>query len=135
MKICCRCKVQKSLVDFNKKSASKDGRERYCKECHRELNRRHYKGNTQSYIDSATKHRIKTIEWYKELKGNLKCERCPESHIATLDFHHKDPTEKVGLVSKMVMDVSRTRALAEIAKCIVLCSNCHRKEHYTGVAQ
>jgi hypothetical protein len=43
-----------------------------------------------------------------------------------LDFHHTDPRAKEFKISQM-----RTipRLKAEIAKCIVICANCHRKGH------
>jgi hypothetical protein len=133
MKRCSSCQQTKSLDEFNKKTSNKDGLERYCKSCHRLRNRKHYETNKQSYIDSAMRQRIKITAWYKDMKGQLKCELCPEDHVATLDFHHTDPSQKLGLVSMMARSASKKKLLAEIAKCRVLCSNCHRKIHYTGV--
>ena len=54
---------------------------------------------------------------------------CGENHISCLEFHHLDPTVKEGAVSNLIR-VSFERALKEIEKCIVLCSNCHKKEHW-----
>ena len=56
------------------------------------------------------------------------CIRCGEKHIACLDFHHRDPTEKDLEVANL--STSRARLLTEIAKCDVLCANCHRKLHW-----
>lgn len=56
------------------------------------------------------------------------CSRCPESHPACLDFHHRDPETKSFALSRG-HEHSRAAILAEIAKCDVLCANCHRKEH------
>jgi hypothetical protein len=48
-----------------------------------------------------------------------------------LDFHHADPAEKdidpAQAVSLKGWSIDRIRA--EIAKCAVLCANCHRKAH------
>jgi len=72
----------------------------------------------------------KKVEEFKELKANLQCARCGENHIACLEFHHTDPTKKEGNVSQMAKKLSTKKLLEEIEKCIVLCANCHRKEHY-----
>lgn len=56
------------------------------------------------------------------------CTRCPENHPACLDFHHLDPTIKEFSISGQ-RGCSLETLQAEIAKCIVLCANCHRKEH------
>ena len=58
---------------------------------------------------------------------------CDESHPACLDFHHRDPREKVMILSKVTNQRgwSIERILAEIAKCEVICANCHRKEHWS----
>jgi len=66
---------------------------------------------------------------YFEEKMRLKCERCGEDHISCLDFHHIDRTEKEYGVSYFAR-YSFKLAKKEMEKCIVLCSNCHRKEHW-----
>jgi hypothetical protein len=131
MKQCCRCKQDKPLTEFNKKSANPDGLERYCKECHRAKNKKHYEANKAKYVEQSMRYRKQYLEWYKNLKLELACVRCGENHPAVLDFHHTDPDGKDGSVSQMIISrVSKETILAEMAKCIVLCSNCHRKEHY-----
>ena len=54
-------------------------------------------------------------------------DKCP----AALEFHHVDPSIKDSAVSQMLYN-SKEKIEIEIAKCVVLCSNCHRK-HHAGV--
>lgn len=69
-------------------------------------------------------------EWFSALKAELKCARCDENHIAALDFHHNDQAQKDMCISEAVnRGWGKKRILEEIAKCVVLCSNCHRKHH------
>lgn len=58
------------------------------------------------------------------------CLRCDETDWRCLDYHHRDPSQKVANVSEVVGRASWTweRVLTEIAKCDLLCANCHRKE-------
>lgn len=68
--------------------------------------------------------------WLRSIKSTLKCATCGESHHAVLDFHHRDPAQKDNEVNRILRDCgSRDKVIAEIAKCEVLCSNCHRKLH------
>lgn len=67
-----------------------------------------------------------------EYKKNLSCVRCGMDHPACLDFHHTDPTGKENSITNATKNWSWERILQEIQKCIVLCSNCHRIEHYKG---
>lgn len=60
----------------------------------------------------------------------VKCARCDETHTACMDFHHRNPAEKDGLLSVAVAKWSLDRIRAEVAKCDILCANCHRKLHY-----
>ncbi len=70
-------------------------------------------------------------EKLKEYRSNLKCEICGESHPSCIDFHHKDPSKKEIGISRSVWRGWRwERILNEISKCSVLCSNCHKKEHW-----
>ncbi len=56
---------------------------------------------------------------------------CGEAHPACLDFHHRDRTQKRDGISKAITSGwSLKRLIEEIAKCDLICSNCHRKLHW-----
>jgi len=58
-----------------------------------------------------------------------KCFYCGyDKCVAALDFHHID-TNKEFKISN-VRCYSKKKLKAEIDKCIVLCSNCHREVHF-----
>ena len=64
---------------------------------------------------------------YKQARG---CAQCGENHPACLDFHHTDPSKKEGNLYAMPSNRGWKWIELEVAKCIVLCANCHRKLHY-----
>ncbi len=76
--------------------------------------------------------------YVERIKTSRGCVKCGENHPACLDLHHLDPATKVMSVAKMVDDSRPYEVIdAEITKCEVLCSNCHKKAHYavTGRSQ
>ena len=63
-----------------------------------------------------------------------KCFRCDTTHPAALDFHHKDPEEKMFSIGDMLMHSKRIPLDVleiEIKKCELLCKNCHAIKHCT----
>lgn len=71
------------------------------------------------------------IAWYYAVKDAAKCKNCDEDHPATLEFHHREPSEKVDTISNMVKNnVPLKDILEEAAKCDILCKNCHAKVHF-----
>ncbi len=65
------------------------------------------------------------------LKGG-KCERCGyDKCIQALEFHHLDPTQKEFNLSTLRGGAIK-HSLIEIEKCILLCSNCHKEEHFNN---
>lgn len=66
----------------------------------------------------------------RDLKAGLACKRCGFNDPRALDFHHRDPADKAFQISTKAWQVSEERLMAEVAKCDVLCANCHRIEHY-----
>lgn len=54
------------------------------------------------------------------------CEQC--DGVECLELHHKDTLEKI---SHRIWSWSEVRRLAELAKCIVLCRECHDMLHYS----
>ena len=81
---------------------------------------------------NSKKRRIqRNREWFKTYKENLECSNCGEDHPSCLEFHHVDKTAKEYKVSAMISNgLSLKTVLKEVAKCIVLCSNCHKKHHW-----
>lgn len=70
-------------------------------------------------------------KWLAEFRATLACMHCGEAHPACLDFHHKDSSQKRDAVANMFrQNLSLETIQAEIAKCEVLCANCHRKLHW-----
>jgi transcription elongation factor Elf1 len=105
------------------------------KDIQREKNRgyqKKYYSNNKKYYQKKSSDRKKVLAVELEkIKKKLKCEKCGEGHVATLDFHHKNASEKEkGVGASISNGWSINRIKKEIKKCIVLCSNCHRKLHY-----
>ena len=66
-------------------------------------------------------------DWVRSRKGA--CVKCGESDPACLDFHHRDGDEKQANLAVVGASWSQARLEEELAKCDVLCANCHRKLH------
>jgi hypothetical protein len=68
--------------------------------------------------------------WVAELKAELRCRDCGIDHPGCLVFHHVVPTTKeIVLADAVRRGWSQARIRSEMAKCIVLCANCHAKLH------
>lgn len=72
--------------------------------------------------------REKIRHFIAEYKKGKYCVHCGIDDPIVLDFHHvRDKTISISDISRMKWGVKRT--LEELEKCIVLCANCHRREH------
>jgi 5-methylcytosine-specific restriction endonuclease McrA len=92
--------------------------------------REYYKTHKAQYIRKAEEHQKKKKIWFEnKFKEILFCSRCGEKDRRCLDFHHLDPSKKDDSIAHMIKTASYARLEAEVKKCIVLCANCHRKEH------
>lgn len=96
----------------------------------REATQRHRDANRPAVNAAARQRSLKNREWTEEFKCKLACALCGERHPSCLEFHHRDPSEKDGEVSIALAHWSKEKLEAEIAKCDVLCANCHRKHHW-----
>ncbi len=47
-----------------------------------------------------------------------------------IDFDHRDPGEKEYTVSRMIGRAGDAKIMAEVAKCDIVCANCHRDRTY-----
>lgn len=81
---------------------------------------------TSRYIDR------KRLEWRSHAKALLElraapCHDCHRTYSPfSMEFDHRDARTKVQEVTRMVGRASLQRILEEVAKCDVVCANCHR---------
>tara|TARA_R110000822_G_scaffold53903_1_gene138679 strand:- start:801 stop:1364 length:564 start_codon:yes stop_codon:yes gene_type:complete len=79
---------------------------------------------------SVQKRRIKLKLMAVKYKGG-KCERCGyDKCVDSFDFHHRDPKEKEFGIGGKGHTKSWDKIKKELDKCLLLCANCHREEHY-----
>jgi hypothetical protein len=155
MKICSKCKQEKSLDKFYKLKKRYENQTVFhtarCKKCTNEVNVSNSKKYEEYYSNyrknnkeaaaerSKLNYKRKKENWLKFLAENieLKCQvqSCGyDKCFAALDFHHRNPEEKeYGIYDLMKMafnEKNKSILLAEIKKCDVLCANCHRERHY-----
>ena len=125
---CSRCREYKPLSEFCRKG--KTGRSSYCRQCKLEYQREHYQKNKAIYKAKAKERKESLKQWVRNYKLSLACANCGETYVECLDFHHRDPKEKDFTVSQMALQgFSIERIQEEIAKCDILCANCHRRLH------
>lgn len=96
------------------------------KEYHRQKSKQHYQKYKKSYSKRNQEQKARTRQLIIEAKSGG-CTKCPEHDPVCLDFHHTGDDKDMTVSSMLGM--SDTRVRSEIAKCVVLCANCHRKEH------
>lgn len=92
-----------------------------CGNCHRKIHH-----NTEDTIYKQVK--IKMLEY----KNTNCCSKCGYSELnSALEFHHTNPDTKEFSMSSYRggTEISDTYK-KELDKCVVLCVNCHREEHY-----
>jgi len=97
----------------------------------REYWRTWYYRNRESVAVARKRRKTDVRTWLRDYKATLACVDCGEAHPATLDFHHTNPAEKersLGDIGKYGWSVQKVQD--EIAKCVILCANCHRKRHW-----
>lgn len=112
---------------------TKDRYQRNPEAC-RAANRRSYKRtkerNKQKYRDRAKARKEKIRRLIRSAKQGKACIRCGFNDWRALDFHHREGERKELGVSYMAnAGWGKYRILSEIAKCDIICANCHRIGH------
>lgn len=93
------------------------------------------KSNRNSINKRLQNNRKERKEWFINIKTDFKCSICGrvcnENNFSAFDFHHRNPTEKDEIVSKIIYVWSQEHILEEIDKCEFVCANCHKIIHET----
>lgn len=91
----------------------------------------------REYDRKRMRQKIRTVRRFKAKKG---CARCPERDPDALQLHHRDPATKNPKLLPAITQTGKKRVYLqniynlgwkalqiELAKCDVLCANCHAK--------
>jgi len=143
---CKKCLTDKPLTAEHFRPFEKNGKEYFrhqCHECASKRGKELYKQNYERIRNQQTEHYKAQVlsrraqqrekargrrEWfYRTVVFNESCKHCGESDPIVLEFHHRHAEEKSHSVSGMIESHSKEKILAEVAKCDVLCANCHRR--------
>lgn len=124
-KHCPKCSTTKPIEDFGS-SRKRNRPNSWCKRCSADARMRSYYENYESVKEYRKQRRVEKRELIAELK--TPCVVCGEAEKCCLDFHHLDGEDKEFEVG-FARHYSIERVKAEIAKCVSVCANCHRKIH------
>ena len=128
MKVCGSCKQEKPDDAYHKCTRRKDGLQNECKQCRALRHKQTYDDTRKIAIRQRQAARRKELQ---EKINALKVRPCTDcSGIFppyVMDFDHLPGRRKVDAVSQMALDVLKWKTIEEeIAKCELVCANCHR---------
>jgi hypothetical protein len=123
--------VVRAPDEFASKNIATAKRHSRCRICCRERSRRHYHQQRAAYIarnrrNAPRLRELAKLHVYRFLLGHP-CVACGEADPVVLEFNHRNPATKTANMSDLTRTMaSAERIDAEIAKCDVLCANCHQ---------
>ena len=120
---CARCKAGDKFGWKNRREGTRDS---YCVPCRRKYNQEHYKKNKRLYVARNKRSHCRLATFLDSLKGSP-CFDCKNRFIpCVMDFDHRPGEKKLSGVSQMSRLGSKKLILKEVAKCDLVCANCHR---------
>jgi hypothetical protein len=128
MRRCLKCGVEKPLDNFHR--GGRDGYQAWCKACRKIYDRAYHKRTWYRRVDQKRLWKHKRYDWLRGLKRRPCVECGGEFHPAAMQFDHRPGVDKAFDVSWGIARYSRERILAEIAKCDLVCANCHAVRTY-----
>jgi hypothetical protein len=129
MRRCGRCDEEKPFEDFAWRRKARGQRDNYCRPCRAAYKQEHYRSNRRRYIEQAgIRKKALVAERFEYLIAYLRehpCVDCGESDPMVLEFDHL--RDKKFSISQGLQSRNWQSVLDEIAKCEVVCANCHRR--------
>jgi len=92
-KVCCKCKIEKSIFEFGKLSSSKDGLNYSCKDCHNKRSKEYSKKSYNKILETHRNWCHKHPEWVYNRYKKYRLEN-PEKVNENLKKFYKNNPEK-----------------------------------------
>lgn len=122
MKLCNKCKINPVR-----------GEKQYtCKDCHNDYQKKFYKKNPWSTSDYGVRRKLAI----RKLITDAKSIPCTDCHISypyyVMEFDHLRD-KKFNLSGAAIKHYSLDNVKNEMAKCDVVCANCHRERTFNRI--
>lgn len=131
MKLCSRCGEAKQESEFHWKNRTKGIRQSWCVECKTAYDRSAYSTDTGQGVDRKARMaerrdaaRLRNNEYIWEYLSCHPCVDCGIDDIVVLEFDHLS-NKKYNVAG--MKSHSLAALVEEIAKCEVVCRNCHMR--------
>lgn len=125
VKRCSTCGEIKPLTDFNRLRRASDGRQYSCRECNRAYHYANWDRHMTQIRARNQRLRHEAREFVIDYLRSHPCVDCGETDMVVLEFDHL--RDKRANVSYLLQFAEIRRIEEEIAKCEVVCANCHRR--------
>ncbi|HVS29522.1 MAG TPA: hypothetical protein VHE14_08205 [Solirubrobacteraceae bacterium] len=126
---CYRCGELKPTAEFAWRRRAKGQRDSFCRGCRSAYGKEHYAANRRRYIDQAAEHkrrlRLERTALLIEFFKTHPCTDCGETDPVVLEFDHL--RNKAFNIGTHLLQRRWQTIVDEIAKCEVVCANCHRR--------
>ena len=126
---CYRCGEHKPADEFAWRRRHIGQRDSFCRPCRKAYGREHYLANRQRYIDQARKQKaqlqLERTRFLLDYFVTHPCTDCGEADPIVLEFDHL--RDKEFNISSGLSGFKWQTILDEMAKCEVVCANCHRR--------
>ena len=123
--ICVVCSTEKSKEAFAFRNKLKQIYHKKCRDCQNLYVQNHYKNNKSKYLAKAKRQRKSDRDFIHSLKATNPCADCGVRYpYYVMDFDHKE--DKLFNLSQSNSKGIKI-IIAEIEKCDIVCSNCHRE--------
>lgn len=124
-----RCRQERPLSEFAWRRKLRGQLDNYCRPCRSEYKQEHYAANRQRYIDrAAARRRVllqERVRYLMEYFQSHPCVDCGETDPLVLEFDHL--ADKAFDIARGIRDRNWETVLKVMAKCDVVCANCHRR--------
>lgn len=126
-KSCIDCKQQFPLDHFQSRGGKrKHERLPRCVSCARDYQRKWHQKNRDKRLKRRQERKQEIRRWVLDYLSSNPCVKCGETDPVVLEFDHL--RDKTLIVSRLIAGYGLDSVKHEVAKCQVMCANCHREK-------
>ncbi len=130
VKRCSKCGEAKPYSEFHRYKRG-DGYQRWCKRCRKTYDHDYNLRNHRRWADKKLAWQHSRAAWLREMKTDKTCTDCGRTFPPeAMEWDHLPGTVKLGEISSVIGKWSTKLIFEEIAKCELVCANCHAIRTY-----